>query len=132
MNVVIDVSGIAEILFKNEKNDKFNDILNQADTVLAPDLYFSELANTLWKFNRKKEYATEQCLHFIHAGISYIDSFIDSQTLWQDAFVEGVRNNHSIYDMFYLVAARRNGATLVTNDSDLADICKKNGVKVCC
>ena len=132
MNIILDTSAATQILLKKEKYNKFNDFLNEAENIFAPDLFVSELANTLWKYNKKNIYAFEQCVHFIHAGISYISSFIDSQTLWQDAFAEGVRNNHSIYDMFYFVAAKRSGATLVTNDSDLAEICKKNGVKVCC
>jgi len=132
MNVILDTSAAMQIILKKEKYDKFNEILNEADNIFTLDLYVSELSNTLWKYNLKKMYTSDQCLHFIHVGINYISSFIDSKTLWQEAFCEGVRNNHSIYDMFYFAAARKNMAILVTNDSDLAEICKKNSVKVCC
>jgi len=132
MIVVIDVSGAVHILTHKEKAEKFEKVLQEATRVISPDLYISELTNTFWKHYTHKIFSMDECGKYIQDGIDYIDSFIDSQTLWQEAFAEGVRNNHSIYDMFYLVAARRNGATLVTNDSDLAEICKKNGVKICC
>jgi len=50
------------------------------------------------------------------------DDFIDAKELWKEALGEGIRNNHSIYDMYYSVLARRNDATLITNDGLLADI----------
>lgn len=131
MNAVIDVSGIAELLFKKEKCDKFIKILNEANLIFAPDLYISELTNTLWKYNEKKIFTVNECVHFIQAGIYYVDTFIDSKILYLEAFYEGIKNNHSVYDMFYMVCARRNGAILITNDSELAEICKKNDVKVC-
>jgi predicted nucleic acid-binding protein len=60
-----------------------------------------------------------------------VDKFIDSREIWREAFSEGINNRHSIYDMFYMVMARRSGGILITNDSDLAAICKKNHVQVC-
>jgi hypothetical protein len=40
-------SGIAQILFQNAKKDKFETIIREADVVLVPDLYVSELSNTM-------------------------------------------------------------------------------------
>jgi predicted nucleic acid-binding protein len=44
---------------------------------------------------------------------------------------EGIKNNHSIYDMYYSVLARRNGAILLTNDGALAELCKELKIEVC-
>lgn len=33
--------------------------------------------------------------------------------------------------MYYLVLTRRNDGTLITNDTALAEICKKMNIKVC-
>ena len=60
-----------------------------------------------------------------------MDTFVNSTEIWQEAFIEGINNNHSIYDMFYLVTARRNNGILITNDSVLAEIARKNHVQVC-
>jgi predicted nucleic acid-binding protein len=132
MNVVIDVSGAAEILFKKEKNKKFDKVLQEATLVYAPDLYISELSNVFWKYAVIKNYNKDECIKYIHDGLDYIDVFINSETIWEEAFSEGVNNNHSVYDMFYMIAARRHSATLITNDLSLAAVCKKNHVQVCC
>jgi predicted nucleic acid-binding protein len=70
-------------------------------------------------------------VQYIKDGINYVDKFINSKKLWQEAFSEGINNNHSIYDMFYMVVARRNGGVLITNDSVLATICKNNNIQIC-
>ncbi|WP_461246275.1 type II toxin-antitoxin system VapC family toxin [Treponema sp. R6D11] len=132
MNVIIDVSGSTEILLRKEKSKKFDDLLQEAKIVLTPDLYISELSNTFWKYAKIKKYNKDDCTKYIQDGLDYIEIFIDSRTIWEEAFTESINNNHSVYDMFYMVAARRNNATLITNDKALAAICKKNHVQVCC
>ncbi len=128
---ILDVSGAMEILLQREKAHQFSTILQDASLILAPDLYISELANTLWKYHRSTIFTKDECVQYIKNGLNYIDKFIDSKELWQEAFAEGINNAHSIYDMFYMAAARRNDAVLVTNDSVLAAICKKNHIQLC-
>ncbi|MDR2601900.1 MAG: type II toxin-antitoxin system VapC family toxin [Spirochaetaceae bacterium] len=127
----IDVCGTMEILLQKEKSEKFGKILQEATLIIAPDLYISELTNTLWKYNRANILAKDECIQYIKDGINYVDKFIDSKELWQEAFSEGINNNHSIYDMFYMVVTRRNDGILITNDSVLAMICKNNNIQIC-
>ena len=132
MIAVIDVCGVTEILLHKEKADKFYQTLQEAELVMTPDLFVSELTNTFWKYHTAKILSKDECIKYIKKGIGYIDSFINAKGIWEEAFSEGINNRHSIYDMLYMVTARRNNATLVTNDSALAAICKKNHVLVCC
>jgi len=132
MIAVIDVSGAMEILLRREKADMFNKIIDEAVFVAAPDLYVTKLVNTLWKYHAAKKRTKNECLDLIKDGIDYVNVFIDSKEIWEEAFSEGINNNHSIYDMFYMVATRRHAGTLITNDSTLAAICKKNHIQVCC
>ena len=127
----IDVCGAMEILLQKEKADKFGMILQESSLVAAPDLYIPELANTLWKYHTAKLLSKDQCLLYLQDGINYVDQFINSNEIWQEAFSEGINNDHSIYDMFYMITARRIGGVLITNDSVLAAICKKNHVQTC-
>jgi predicted nucleic acid-binding protein len=131
MIVVIDVSGVMEILLHREKTDKFYKTLQNAVLVITPDLYVSELANTLWKYHKAKTLSKEQCSLYMQQGLRMINSFVNANEIWEEAFSEGINNNHSVYDMFYMVAARRHSGTLITKDSTLAAICKKNHVDVC-
>jgi len=132
MNVVIDASGAAEILFQKEKSKIFNKIIDEASIVLSPDLYVTELTNTLWKYQKVKIKTKVECFALIKNGIKLVNVYIDSKEIWEEAFSEAIANNHSVYDMFYMVAARRHAATLITNDSTLAAICRKHKIRVCC
>jgi len=60
-----------------------------------------------------------------------IDDFIEGKELWKEFLSEGIKNNHSIYDMYYAVLARRNDAVLITNDGSLAKISKKLKIETC-
>ena len=128
---VMDVSGTMEILMQKEKAEEFSRIIQESSFIMAPDLYISELSNSLWKYYTMKIYTKEICHEYIRDGIDFIDKFISSQEIWEEAFAEGIKNNHSIYDMLYMVTARRYDAVLITNDSVLKGISKKNHIQVC-
>lgn len=57
--------------------------------------------------------------------------FIDVKELWKESLGEGIKNNHSIYNMYYTILARRNDATLIINDGVLADICNEFKISIC-
>jgi len=128
---VIDVCGAMEILLQKEKALKFCKILREATLVFAPDIYIPELTNTLWKYYSAKILSKDEGPQFIQDGINFVDKFIDGKEIWREAFSESVNNNHSVYDMLYMVTARRNSGVLITNDPVLAAICKKNHIQVC-
>jgi predicted nucleic acid-binding protein len=127
----IDVCGAMEILLQKEKAAKFSKVLQEATLVIAPDLYIVELTNTFWKYHRANILTKDECAQYIKDGINYVDKFIDGKELCQEAFSEGIKNKHSIYDMFYMVVTRRNDGVLITNDSVLAAICKDNNIQIC-
>jgi predicted nucleic acid-binding protein len=131
MTAVIDVSGAMTILLQKEKTEKYQKVLQESTLVIAPDLFVSELTNTFLKYFKTKIFTKEQCIQYIFDGIDYVDIFFNTKDIWQEAFFEGINNNHSIYDMFYLVIAKRHSGILITNDSVLAEICKKNKIPVC-
>jgi len=131
MIAVIDVSAAIEIILQKQKKDLFNSRYKEASWVLAPDLYVSELSNVLWKYYKAKVISHEDCIQYVEDGINMIDDFIDGRELWKEALGEGIKNNHSIYDMYYSVLARRNDAVLITNDGPLAALCKELKIEVC-
>ena len=60
-----------------------------------------------------------------------VDDFAKGCDLWKEALGEGIKYNHSIYDMFYAILARRNDAILITNDNKLAKISAEMKIEVC-
>jgi predicted nucleic acid-binding protein len=125
MMAVLDVSGAVEIILKRGKFYTFKNVLENADIVIAPDLFVSELTNTLWKYHKSKIFDENECIKYIEDGIDLADTFIETKYFWREAFTEGIRNNHSVYDMYYAVIARRNNGVLITNDDGLSKICEK-------
>ena len=62
--------------------------------------------------------------------LQMVDEYTDTSELAIEALHEGIRLGHSIYDMFYLVLARHNGAALLTTDKKLKALSKSLGVSV--
>ena len=124
MTAVLDVSAAIEILLQKEKKELFNATYEKASWVIAPDLYIAEISNVLWKYYKSGLISHMECMQYVEDGIELIDDYFSSKELWKEALGEGIKNTHSIYDMYYAVLARRNDATLITNDSKLSLICK--------
>ena len=130
MTVVLDVSAAVEILLQKEKKALFISLYEKASWVIAPDLYIAELSNVLWKYQKAGIISHIECNQYVEDGIELIDDFFPSKELWKEALGEGIKNTHSIYDMYYAILARRNDATLITNDSKLSQICNKLNIEV--
>ena len=131
MIVVLDVSAAIEIILQKDKQEIFNNIYKKGTWIIAPDLFIAEITNVLWKYYKAKVLSHEDCVQYVQDGIDMIDDFIDARDLWKESLAEGIKNSHSIYDMYYSVLARRNDAILITNDGPLAEICKKLNIEVC-
>ncbi len=130
MTAVLDVSAAIEILLQKEKKELFNTTYEKASWVIAPDLYIAELSNVLWKYYKAGLINHIECIQYVEDGIELIDDYFPSKELWKEALGEGIKNTHSIYDMYYAVLARRNDATLITNNSKLSLICNKLNIEV--
>ena len=128
---ILDVSGAIQVILEKEKAEKFDKIIKSSEWVIAPDLYVSEISNVLWKYHKAKLITHDECIQYVEDGINIIDDYIDAKELWKEALGEGIRNKHSIYDMYYAVLARRNDAFLITNDGGLAKLSKMLGISVC-
>ena len=130
MTAVLDVSAAIEILLQKEKEELFNTTYEKASWVIAPDLYIAELSNVLWKYYKSGLISHIECIQYVEDGIELIDDYFPSKELWKEALGEGIKNTHSIYDMYYAVLARRNDATLITNDNKLSMVCNKLNIEV--
>lgn len=73
------------------------------------------------------QFTDDACIKGIEFCLNLIDDFIDSKELWREAYSEGVRNQSSTYDMFYLISARRNSGVLLSMDKKLNLLAKKEG-----
>jgi predicted nucleic acid-binding protein len=123
--IVLDVSAAIQILLKKEKKEYFQKMYEEASWVITPDLYIPEITNVLWKYNKAKIFSHEECQQFVNDGIELIDDFFETKELWTEVLGESIKYKHPSYDLFYAILARRNDGKLITNDSDLEEICNK-------
>lgn len=77
---------------------------------------------------RKGILAKNEAETFASRALQIVDEFYPIEPLRTESLREGIRLDHSTYDMFYFVLARRTGATLLTVDRKLAALCEANGV----
>jgi predicted nucleic acid-binding protein len=131
MIAVLDASAAIQIVLKKEKAKHFTKYYEKANWVIAPELFIPEITNVLWKYYKAKFFGTEECRQFVSDSISLADEFFESRDLWTEVLGESIKYNHSAYDLFYLVLARRNNAILLSNDMDLIKLCNKLKIDNC-
>ena len=130
MIYVLDTCAAFEIAFHGPKYSLFMNAVAGAEKVIAPTLFDSEVTNVLWKYARNGALDEENARKTLAYLLQMVDEYTDTSELAIEALHEGIRLGHSIYDMFYLVLARHNGATLLTTDKKFKALAKSLGVSV--
>lgn len=130
MIYVLDTCAALEIAFHGPKYKIFKDAYDNAEKVIAPTLFDSEVANVLWKYVCAKKVDEENAKKTLVFLLQMVNEYTDTSELAIEALHEGIRLNHSIYDMFYVVLARHTGATLLTIDKKLQALAAALGIPV--
>jgi predicted nucleic acid-binding protein len=130
MIVVLDASTAIEIALQKESAKFFQDILLNSDLVIAPDTFPSEITNVFWKYGFYSDMEKEKCEKGIDYCLDLIDDYIDTKSICREVFFESMNNEHSSYDIFYLVVARRHNAGIITKDKKMITTAKKLKIKV--
>ncbi len=125
MIIVLDTSAAIEILLNKEESKKLGKQVLDADTVIAPELYISEITNVAWKYNRIANFSHSECYRMAEDGINLIDQFLCTKELWKESLREAMNNDQTVYDCQYLICARRNDAVVLTKDQKLKKVCRK-------
>ena len=126
--VVIDCNVLVAMLHKTQEGIAMQSFLVGENRIVSVDSIKVELANALSKYAKSGQISIDEAVVMHEKGLGLIDQFVPMDELAREAIAESVRLNHSAYDMFYFVLARRNAATLFTLDKKLQDICLANGV----
>lgn len=71
---------------------------------------------------------TDEMRRDLERALGLVDELVPMEKLFQEALSESVRLNHSSYDMFYFVLARRTAGTLFTMDQRLIKLALQNGL----
>ncbi len=130
MMIVMDASAAVDFVLHPLERDDVTQCLSDADWVQAPTLFVSEVANVFWKYHAFNKLPLEQAEQCMELALELPDSLADDRELYIEAFAMACRTGHPVYDMLYLVLARRNNALLLTRDRTLKRLAAKHDVRV--
>jgi len=130
MIVVLDASAGIEIALVRKKSALLSAVLEKAAKVITSDLYKAETGNVIWKYYTAGLLKRDEAFRRLAYCDNLIDDYVDIAENNEEALIEGIRLNHSVYDLLYFTLARRKGATLMTLDKKFKKIAVKNGIEV--
>lgn len=126
--IVLDASAAMAIAFGTDEGHAMAALMLENELISAPTLLHAELAHVFGKYVKHGDIDSITARNKLDTTLLLVDEFVSDQELYSEAFRESLRLNHSSYDMFYFVLARRTGATLFTLDKKLIELCLDNGV----
>jgi len=119
MKVVLDASaGLAAVLGQGAAPAVL-DVLSHAAVVVAPELFAAEVTSGLWKYVSAKQLEPAVAAERLDAALKLVDRFHPMADLAQEVLREASTRRHSVYDLYYVVLARREGAAVLTIDARL-------------
>lgn len=129
---VLDASAAVHLVLKGEHASILAEKLEDVAVVMAPDLYCSEVANSLLKYVRTGKLTVDQAITHFEQCMALVGSLIPEPLLAPEALVGASRYQGSVYDMMYAVLARRSGATVITMDRTFALRLRDMEIETCC
>jgi len=129
VRVVLDASAAVRIALAPKQAQALSETVEEADQVLAPDLLVAEVTNSFWKYLRAGSLARADAEAGIRAALGLIDEVERLEPLAVEAFDLAASTRCPVYDMFYLVLARRHGALLATADAQLLRLARDLGIR---
>lgn len=129
--LVLDASAGVRLVTRGTNWESIEQAIAGADETVAPGWYGVEVADALWLTARHGDIDAAQARVMLGQALELLDSQVAaSPDLLGEALREAVRLGHPVYDLLYLVVARRTGAALVTADRRLAGIGRGLGLDV--
>ena len=124
--IVIDAStAVALVIGRHPDAASALAVLDEAETVLAPRLYSTEVANALWKYARDSNLPETVAVSYLEEAVAIVQEQVDDELLSTEALVAAIRFDHPVYDALYAVLARRRGAAVITLDRKLRSLLAK-------
>ena len=127
--IVLDSCALVDMARQTEEGMALQKLLLVNEKVISCDLIRAEAASVLRKLARLENLSAADVKQRLSTALALIDEFHPLDDLQTEALRESIRLDHSTYDLFYFVLARRTGATLFTLDRKLMRLCQEHGVE---
>ena len=129
MNIVLDASAAIHAATEDTFSDMILDVVEQAESILAPELYHAEVSSGLLKYVKAGHLNTTAAIDKFEQMINLVTDFRALSELGHQSIHEADRLGHSVYDMYYLVLARSYGAHLVSLDKRLLALARQENLR---
>lgn len=126
--IVLDTSAAVDIVRLTEEGLALQALMLEDEKVISSDLLLPEIANVLRRLVRQGIISADEAQVLQEDAISLVDEFYPFEDFQTEVLSESIRLDHSAYDMYYFVLARRKAATLFTLDRKLIALCEQHGV----
>lgn len=130
MRLVLDTSAAIGMVMRSPGWEAIEKAVGEAEWIEAPDLLVAEASNACRKYHQHGKVSLENCERALEQAIAFPDEFVPASELYREAFAMAASGQRPAYDMFFLVLARRNNATLASLDKSLLAFAAKHDVKV--
>jgi predicted nucleic acid-binding protein len=115
-SLVVDASVATKWFLPEVHSEDALRLLDEPYRLLAPDLLYSEVGNTLWKRVVKKEISQKQSIEIIRALETLPLVSFATKPLVAAALEVACRTGRTVYDSVYLALAAHHDCRLVTAD----------------
>jgi predicted nucleic acid-binding protein len=130
MKIVLDASAAIAAVLQHPSGPAVLDLVEEATMIVAPDLFIAEVTSGLWKYVVAQQLSIDDAGERLGAAVKLVDRYLPVDTLAQEVLREAAARQHSVYDIFYAVLARREGAAVATIDQRLRKLLTSMNVPV--
>ncbi|MDO4503084.1 MAG: type II toxin-antitoxin system VapC family toxin [Coriobacteriia bacterium] len=126
--IILDANAAFAMVIATPEGEALWDFVLRGEKILAPEVMKQELLNVVGKYVRAGLATERAAMSWYEKGVSLVDGFVSMEDARAEILHEATRFGRPVYDMHYLVLARRFNATLFTLDGKLSEICERCGV----
>ena len=126
--IVMDASAAINIARHTAEGRALESLTLPEERVDSIPFFRAEILNTCWKLAAKTAMTADEAKELRNSSLALIDQYHVMDDLEKEVLHEAVRLDHPVYDIFYLVLARRMDATLFTLDKRLRALAEQMGV----
>jgi predicted nucleic acid-binding protein len=130
VKIVLDASAALEVALNRNRAAELSSHLDQADEVLAPELFVPEVVNAVWKLHHFGDLNLGACDAVLELLLDFVDTLVSCKVLYREAFLLSRTTRRAAYDMFYLALAKREDAALLTLDKALRKQALGQGIRL--
>lgn len=125
--IVLDVSAVIPFLLY--KDEELNNAIEQAQEIVAPELYVPESGNTMLQYVKKEMITLDEAYKYIRQSFALVDRFINLANHSEDILSLAFSTNISFYDAQYLFLANAMNGKLLSRDKALNRVADQMGLK---